>query len=211
MPKNAEMPVYQKIAIDLASKIANGIYAEKSVIKGSSVLSSIYRVSPETIRRALKVLEDIDIVQVVNGKGVIVHSASNAKKLVERFQGIDVLSTHQQKLNSLLEQKSTLDRQLKKEIQEIIDYTTRFSSPLSFHPMEFKITNSSPYLGKTPAEIRFWQQTGGTIIGFKRNGEIFLSPGPYFEFQENDVLLIIGNETTLQAVEDFLSKKNHTL
>lgn len=204
MPRNTEMPVYQKIAIDLATKIVQGVYCENSVIKGSSVLSSTYHVSPETIRRAIKVLEDIDIVQVVNGKGVIVHSASNAKKLVERFQSIDILSTHRQNLDTLLKQKAKLDQELKKEIQEIMDYTTRFSSSFYFRPIEFKITKSSPYIGKSPAEIRFWQQTGGTIIGFKRNGEIILSPGPYIEFQENDILLIIGNESTPKAIEDFM-------
>ena len=46
-------PIYQKIAIDIASKIAAGKYKAGEKIYGRSMLAAHYAVSPETIRRAM--------------------------------------------------------------------------------------------------------------------------------------------------------------
>lgn len=50
MPEKFETPVYARIALDLARKIASGELAAGSRLSGRSLLSSTYRVSPETIR-----------------------------------------------------------------------------------------------------------------------------------------------------------------
>ena len=42
------MPIYQKIALDLANKIYTGNIAEGSTLYGRSVLAGKYNVSPET-------------------------------------------------------------------------------------------------------------------------------------------------------------------
>ena len=65
MQDNYTMPIYQKIALDLANKIYTGSIAEGSTLYGRSVLAGKYNVSPETIRRAIKLLEDIKIVESV--------------------------------------------------------------------------------------------------------------------------------------------------
>ena len=49
---------YLQIALDLATRIARGELAEGSRIYGRSVMASEYGVSPETIRRALRLLAD---------------------------------------------------------------------------------------------------------------------------------------------------------
>ena len=45
-----ESPVYQQIAVDIASKIASGKYPVGEKIKGRTTLAGYYNVSPETIR-----------------------------------------------------------------------------------------------------------------------------------------------------------------
>ena len=50
-------PIYQKIAIDIASKIAAGKYKAGEKIYGRSMLAAHYAVSPETIRRAMFMLQ----------------------------------------------------------------------------------------------------------------------------------------------------------
>ena len=52
-------PIYQKIAIDIASKIAAGKYKAGEKIYGRSMLAAHYAVSPETIRRAMFMLQDV--------------------------------------------------------------------------------------------------------------------------------------------------------
>lgn len=49
---------YIKIAVDIATCIARGEYREGQKILGRSSLAGRYNVSPETIRRALAVLEE---------------------------------------------------------------------------------------------------------------------------------------------------------
>ena len=49
---------YLQIALDLATRIAQGELTEGSRIYGRSVLASEYGVSPETIRKALRLLAD---------------------------------------------------------------------------------------------------------------------------------------------------------
>ena len=78
MDKNYTMPIYQKIALDIANKIYTGEIQEDSVLFGRSVLAGKYNVSPETIRRAVKILEDIGVVKSIKGKGVIVLSPDKA-------------------------------------------------------------------------------------------------------------------------------------
>ena len=49
---------YLQIALDLATRIAQGELTEGSRIYGRSVLASEYGVSPETIRKALRLLAE---------------------------------------------------------------------------------------------------------------------------------------------------------
>ena len=62
-------PIYQKIAVDIASKIAAGKYKVGEKIYGRSMLAAHYAVSPETIRRAMFMLQDVGIVAIESGSG----------------------------------------------------------------------------------------------------------------------------------------------
>ena len=75
-------PIYQKIAIDIASKIAAGKYKAGEKIYGRSMLAAHYAVSPETIRRAMFMLQDVGIVAIESGSGSTVLSAERASQLV---------------------------------------------------------------------------------------------------------------------------------
>ena len=66
---------YLQIALDLATRIAQGELAEGSRIYGRSVLASEYGVSPETIRKALRLLADMKVVDVKPQSGAVVLSA----------------------------------------------------------------------------------------------------------------------------------------
>ncbi len=56
-------PVYHQIAVDIAAKIVNGRYKEGERLHGRSTLASQYNVSPETIRKAVFLLQDMGIVK----------------------------------------------------------------------------------------------------------------------------------------------------
>jgi len=66
-------PVYSQIALDIALRIARGELKENTKVYGRSVMSSEYGVSPETIRRAMKLLEDMKIVETKQNSGTIIY------------------------------------------------------------------------------------------------------------------------------------------
>ncbi|MDU7441409.1 MAG: GntR family transcriptional regulator, partial [Clostridium sp.] len=66
---NSSIPTYKKIALDIANKIQLNNILEGDILHGRSTLSSKYNVSPETIRRSMILLEDVEVVKTIKGKG----------------------------------------------------------------------------------------------------------------------------------------------
>lgn len=197
-------PIYQQIAIDLATRIANGEFQEGAKISGRSTLAGQYNVSPETIRRAVSLLEDVNIVTVTHGSGILVESIENSLHFINQFKDVDSISAIKGEINDLLAEKEKLDIQLKKYIDRVMDYTVRFRNSNPFAPLEVEIPEGSHLVGKAIGEIAFWQNTGATIIAVKRDGELILSPGPYMIFQEKDIFIMVGDEESYDRVRRYL-------
>ena len=203
--KKVDIPIYQKVAIDLAQQIAKGTYPEGHILRGSSSLVSTYHVSSETIRRAIRVLEDVNIVESQNGKGICILSIQAAQKYVERFTDLNTVYTYHQEIKHLLTEKSKINQQLDYNLTQILDYMTRFSSLDLFKPISFEVTTSCKHIGKMIADISLWQNTGATLIGLKRNDTLFISPGPYIRIELDDILYLIGNPHVLEQLTTFMN------
>ncbi|MED3625319.1 TrkA C-terminal domain-containing protein [Neobacillus thermocopriae] len=205
--QRAKIPTYERIAIDLANRIYNGDFKVGEKIYGRSTLASDYKVSPETVRRAIKILEDVEIVRSTKGSGIIIASRENAYKYISRFTNLASIKDLQKEMNALISERRKLDDQLFEVLSRILDYSgqLRHTNPLA--PIEVEILPNCIHIGKTISEVKFWQNTGGTVIGIKRRGELIISPGPYAIIQEGDVLLVIGNEKTYDRVIHFLNEE----
>ncbi|WP_042355449.1 TrkA C-terminal domain-containing protein [Bacillus rubiinfantis] len=202
----AQIPTYERIAIDLANRIYNGELRVGEKIHGRSTLASEYKVSPETIRRAIKILEDVEIVQSTKGSGIMIASREKAFKYISRFSNLASIKELEKQMNKLIAERDQLDDQLYETLRKIMDYSgkLRHTNPLT--PIEVEVFPSSRHIGKTISEVKFWQNTGGTVIGIKRKGELIISPGPYASILEGDVLLVIGDEKTYDRVLHFLEE-----
>ena len=80
--ENDALPQYMRIARSIAQRIADGELQEGEKLSGRSKLSSEYNVSPETIRKAVQVLQDRAVVNVREQSGVYVLSAAQARQSV---------------------------------------------------------------------------------------------------------------------------------
>lgn len=205
MGENIVKPIYQQISIDIASRIANGEFPMGSKIHGRSTLAGQYNVSPETIRRSVKLLEDMEIVAVNAGSGITVKSRDEAFKFIGKFKNIDSITSLKKDMWNLIEEKNKLDEELKSCINKIIDYSERFRNSNPFAPIEVEIPNTSRLLGKTIGESNFWQNTGSTIIAIKKDGKIILSPGPYAELKAGDTLVMVGDENAYERAVKYLN------
>lgn len=201
-------PVYQQIAIDIAARISNGEFQEGAKISGRSTLAGQYNVSPETIRRAVSLLEDMKIVSVTHGSGILVESIENSMQFINQFKNVDSISAIKNEISEVLIEKEKLDLQIKKYIDRVLDYTVRFKNSNPFAPLEVEIPEDSHLIGRAIGEVGFWQNTGATIIAVKRDGELILSPGPYMVFQEKDAFVMVGDEESYDRVRRYFYKKS---
>jgi K+/H+ antiporter YhaU regulatory subunit KhtT len=199
-------PVYQQIAIDIANRIVNGEFILGSKIYGRSTLAGQYGVSPETIRRAVKFLEDMEIVTVKAGSGIIVKSRDEALKFVERFKNIDSMLSLKKRIWNIIKEKNKLDEEVKSCINKFIDYSEHVRKSTPFAPIEVVVPKNSHLVGKTIGESNFWQNTSATIIAIKKDDKIVLSPGPYQDFIVGDTLVMIGDEEAYQRAFKYLNE-----
>ncbi|WP_251555156.1 TrkA C-terminal domain-containing protein [Neobacillus muris] len=204
--QRAQIPTYERIAIDIANRINDGEFRVGDKIHGRSTLASEYKVSPETIRRAIKILEDVEIVQSSKGSGIIIASKENAFKYISRFSNLASIKDLEKQVHAIMGERNNLDEQLLDALRKIMDYSgkLRHTNPLA--PIEVEIHPGCVHIGKTVSEVKFWQNTGGTVIGIKRNGELIISPGPYVLILEGDVFLVIGDEKAYDRVVHFLQE-----
>ena len=202
--QRAQIPTYERIAIDLANRIYDGKFKVGEKIHGRSTLASEYKVSPETVRRAIKILEDVEIVQSTKGSGIVISSRENAYKYIHRFSNLASIKDLEKEINSLITERDKIDDQLSDTIRKIMDYSTKLRHTNLLAPIEVEVIPGCIHIGKTISEVKFWQNTGGTVIGMKRKGELIISPGPYALILEGDVLLIIGDDDTYERVVHFM-------
>lgn len=187
-----EAPVYARIALDLAGKIASGELAEGEKISGRSLLAALYRVSPETIRRAIQLLEDIEIVRTRAGSGIFVISREQAMKYVDRHRSMTGFHAIRDEIRALTRQRQAIEKQIQSLIDQLEEQAGRLQNIRPVYPYEVPVPGNSPFIGKTINDAKFWQNTDGTIIAIQRGSMIIQSPGPYAVFQENDILFITG-------------------
>lgn len=207
--KNTDIisPVYSQIALDIALRITRGELQENTKVYGRSIMSSEYGVSPETIRRAMKLLEDMRIVATKHNSGTIILSAQKAREYVERFGIQNNIRSVQKKLNELVEEQEKLNRQIIEVAGTIIRINERFTQSHPFSNQEVTIPPNSTVIGHTLGELKFWQQTGATVIAIRRDDKIILSPGPYAMLHEEDTIIFVGDVASAEAVSAFINGK----
>jgi K+/H+ antiporter YhaU regulatory subunit KhtT len=200
------IPRYLKIAVDIATRIASGNLLEGERLKGRSVLSTEYNVSPETIRRSMSLLSDKKVVKINAGSGIVVLSKERAIEFVNNFKSDEVLSEMKSKLSMLIKNRTALDQEIEKTIQQIADMYKYRRSDL-INPVEIVLPENSHVIKKSIGDLQIWHNTGATIIGVIRNNNIIISPGPYFAFESGDRVIIVGDEHVIERFNAFISQE----
>jgi K+/H+ antiporter YhaU regulatory subunit KhtT len=189
----------------IASRIADGEFQENTRISGRSTLSSEYQVSPETVRKALNLLADMDIVRTVEGSGTIVLSAEKAEKYLETVSVRGEQSDLHSRLQGLLREYTRSSRQIYDVGARLIAAgTSPLPSEKTLPNYEVRVPDDSDKIGMSIGDLRFWQCTGATIVAVRRGQSVTVSPGPYLELRAGDVLVYVGAPGCRQAVEQLL-------
>lgn len=202
--ENYMIPRYLKIAVDLSARIASGEIPEGEKLKGRSVLSTEYNVSPETIRRAMSILSDKKVVEIIMGSGIVISSKEKAIQFVKSFKDDESIADIRLNLSQMLEKRKKLDEEIGSMTSKMIDmYKYRRSDLIT--PIEIQIPAGSHIIGKSIGKLEVWHNTGATIIGIIQDDHIIISPGPYYEFTQNDKILIVGDENVIERFNMFIN------
>jgi len=200
-----ELPRYQLIACDVASKIAGGAYPVGTKLYARSTLASQYGVSSETARRAICVLTDLGIVESTKGSGITVLSKEKAMSFIRQFRQID----------SFLELRSALREGIRccqDDLENIVsilekmkEATIHYHTANPFVPYQIQLSEGCPHLGKNLQELNFWHLTQATVIAIGRKEKTLLSPGPFETIKADDIVYYIGKPECINRVNSLLS------
>ncbi|MBS5937202.1 GntR family transcriptional regulator [Clostridium sartagoforme] len=204
MSKQTKTPNYIKIAVDIAHRIINNEFLEGEKITGRTTLVSIYNVSPETIRRSLALLKDMDVVTVNEKSGIIINNKNAAKEFLYKFKTKSDFTNLNNETFDLIKMRKEIDNKLEKNITSIIEFATQLRNVGSIIPFENIVKKDSVAVGKSIGELNFWHNTKATIIAVKRDGDLFLSPGPYFIINTDDIIVYVGDDSVLENVKNYI-------
>ena len=183
---------YQEIAIDIAHAIMMGVYHEGEKIHGRSTLAGRYNVSPETVRRAIAILQNVGVVVVNQGVGITVTSKVMAEKFVKSFNQKGEIQVFLEELKNLMDQRRENDLKIESHLNKLRGYADRMMSRW-LDVGEIEIGKTSPAIGKTLRELKIRECTGTTIIAVVRDGVEQFSPEAGFVLRGQDVLVAAGS------------------
>ena len=202
--ENEELPQYMRIAVSVAGRIADGQLAEGEKLSGRSKLSSEYQVSPETIRKSVQLLRDMQVVTVKEQSGVYVRSAENAKRYLQMVGEKNELRQKKQRLRALLAQQEAVARQVSELCGSILDDSVQPEQAAEqLKTFSCRVPQDWPDAGKTLGSLHFWQATGATVVAIGRAEALSVSPGPYAELCGGDLVIFVGDPEAREAVAQF--------
>lgn len=182
---------YEQIALDIASRILRDEYKVGDKIFGRSTLAGRYKVSPETIRRAVSQLQDAGVVETAPGMGVIIKSKKAAESYFHQFRGQQALADMQSKIKQLFEEKRKLDREIETTTRQMVSYLWGMLNNLQYLE-KIEVGEHSWLVGQTLASSRLRTETGATVVAVERDGEECYSPSLEMVFKAGDVLQVVG-------------------
>lgn len=201
--KKISMPRYQQIAIALAERIVQNRYHEGEKIHARSTLASNFNVSPETARKAINVLVDLDIMEVRHGSGAYVASRAKAENFLTQYHEVrSIQETKGEILASVKRQQQELEN-FSTLLDSLVNQTKRIQHTVPFIPYQILLTDKALHLNASIGELNIWQQTGATIVALQHDERLLLSPGPYAKFEEGETVFFVGDELSVQRVHRF--------
>ncbi|MEA3422452.1 MAG: TrkA C-terminal domain-containing protein [Bacillota bacterium] len=200
-------PRYIRIAIDIAESIVSKELLPSTKISGRSTLASKYKVSPETIRKAIALLKDFEVVSSTPKKGITILNIENASLFISNMQTSNKSNDLRKDIKDLLNEKTSIDNQIKDKVDHVFELSNKPKHIASFFPYELQIPEDSHLVGTTIGESSFWHQTGSTIIMIKRDDKNIISPGPNAEFINNDTIVFVCKAENYELTKNFIIRK----
>lgn len=192
--------VYQKIAVEIAQRIADGEYKVGEKINARSTLAANYHVSPETARKAVNLLIDLDIMSSRQGSGTYVKSREKAGDFLKRYKNVSSIREIRRQIEESVRRQQEEMEKMEELLDGLLERTKRSRAEMAFTPYELVLPEGAACIGASIGELNIWQQTGATIVAVLRGDTYVISPGPYERLCEGDILYFVGDELANQRM-----------
>ncbi len=204
--KDRGAPAYQQVALDIAERIASGEICEGQRFSGRSLMSSKYSVSPETIRRALGLLSEMEVVTMQPSVGGVVKSRERAAQFVDRQGEATGMRRLREEIAKLTAERRALDERIDLAIRKLTDVAERFRRNDILQTYEFTVPVDARIDGLTIAETAFRAKTGATILAIRRGEDVSLSPPPAEMLRAGDTLVVVCGVLLVPVVSEFVNQ-----
>ncbi len=202
---------YREIAADIARRVVTGEFTVGDKLYGRSLMSSEYSVSPETIRRAFRLLEDMKVLEVRPQSGARILSVDSARHYLEGSDEAQKGSSLRARLLELLQEQDQLSQEIRQVAGAIVKREETFfaAKEQDYGLGEVKISEGSWVIGKSIGTLAFWQATRATIIAIRRGRNLIVSPGPFAELFKNDCIVYVAKEADFDWVSEFINDERN--
>lgn len=204
MAKKNATPVYLQVAVDVAGRISRKELTVGQKLSGRTTLAGEYNVSSETIRKAMKLLSDVNIVEVKHGNGVHVFSIDRAEEFIEQYRIKASVNELKEELLELMKQRDLIENKMNETMNSIIDYTSRFKNSDHISVNEYYLNYGESTIEKTLKALDLKYNTGVTLVGIKRDGITMLSPDEDEVIRSKDKLLYVGIPSSSVRLGEYL-------
>lgn len=203
--KEVKSSKYQKIAVAVAQRIADGDYVIGEKLKSRTTIASTFNVSPETARKGLNILADLNILTLKHGSGAIVLSKEKAMDFIDQYESIHSIAVIKENIRDNIRQQQKDLNALELLVNDFLMQSQSISKQYPLMTYEIIASKPTEIFGKSIGELNLWQQTGATVVAIEHNGELLKSPGPYAVIEKGDHIYFVGDDDVYSRMKTFFN------
>ncbi len=183
---------YQTIAYEIAKRIVAKQIEEGDKLRGRSVLAGEFEVSSETVRKAMRLLANIGVVEVKQRSGIYVLSRNAAQMYIEQYRKQSESHRLFTDTQELLKESARVNKLLESHIKKLLETSKNEVFPFDFFTLNLETGDNN--LGKNLKEIRFWNETYGLVLAIEADGELYQAPSPKMPLEAGMTLYVLGDD-----------------
>jgi DNA-binding GntR family transcriptional regulator len=204
MKSSEHLSRYEEIAYLIAKRIVSGNIKENEKLRGRSLLSSEYNVSSETIRKAMQLLSNYNVVSVKERSGIYVSSILDARAYIKHFEHTRSNKNIVKETEHLLNEQAKINQQLEKKFKQIVNTYEKDVFPFSY--FTYTIPKNSIYIGQTFESLNIYDHTNGMIIAYEINGDLHQVPSPKTLVEPDMILYVLGDKSVKEKATQYLGQ-----
>lgn len=196
---------YQKIAVSVAQRIVSGEYEVGEKLKSRTTIASTFNVSPETARKGLNILADLNILTLKHGSGAIVLSKEKAIEFINQYESTHSIAVIKEKIRQNIRHQQEGMEELSSLVNDFLMQSQNISKQFPLAPYEIIVNKDTDHFGKSIGVLNLWHQTGATVVAIEHEGQFLISPGPYAVIEKGDHIYFVGDDSVYSRMKNFFN------